>query len=157
MAAAIGKLLRKELRQLDLPQELFLIDTESVEVRVLQELLAEIFQGRVTVTLLPKGTRRRRDVFLPTSLENELCRELRAFLEGEERPPRHPPLLATVPEKLLLAYAKRRKLPGKPLAPTDDIRELLETLQQGQAQTKASFRKSFEHLRKISGKEGQRI
>ncbi len=141
--------LRRELRLLRFEGDaLFLINTGSVECRVLERLLANIFGKRVEIRRVPKDTRKRKNVFAPTSLENELVRELRNFLEDEDETNRFTPLMATVPEDMVLAYAKRHRLPGKTLAPEDGVRALLEALQQTQPQTKASLRKSFDHLRK---------
>lgn len=146
---AIEKLFRTELRQLafDPKRESFLVDTGTVETTVALDLLHKVFNGRVRVTLLPSTTRRRKGVFLPTSLENELCRGLRNFLEDEDVHPRFPVLMATIPEEMILAYAKRRKLSGTTLAPRDDVREMLEHLQAAQPQTKSALRKSLEWLK----------
>lgn len=149
----IEKQLRKELRTKKWStarreRELFLIDTGTVETPVLRHLLQKIFNRRVRVTLLPSTTRRRKGVFLPTSLENELCRGLRNFLEDEDVHPRFPTLMATIPEAMILTYGAAHNITGKPLAPRDDVRELLEELQARQPQTKSALRKSLEWLEK---------
>ncbi len=150
----IEKRFRRELNALrfDPGREAFVVDTGTVETKVVLDLLDKVFNGRVTVTLVPKGTRKRKGVYLPSSLEHELCRELRNFLEDEDEHSRFPVLLGTIPEELILAYAKRHKLAGKPLAPRDDVRELLESLQEKQPQTKAALRKSFAYLREAAEK-----
>lgn len=143
----IEKRLRKELREIGFEGELFLSRSLSVEQQVLKELFRSIFEERLKITSVPRRTRKRK-VYRATSLENELCTGLRQFLENKEQKERFRPLMATIPEALILAYAKRHGLTGKPLAPRDDVRALLDELQEAQPQTKASLRKSLKWLEK---------
>ncbi|MBR9693312.1 hypothetical protein GOV07_05310 [Candidatus Woesearchaeota archaeon] len=149
----IEKRLRKEIRAQRVDyDELFLIDTKTVEVKVLKSLLKNIFQGRIKISLVPANTKKRKNVFLPSSLENELVRELRNFLEDKDEENKFVPLLTTVPEAMILEFAKRHKIAGKTLTPQDDVREMLETLQEGQPQTKSALRKSFAWLKEQTEK-----
>jgi hypothetical protein len=163
----IERRFRRELRDLKLNprKEVFLVRTGTVEQRVARGLLSDLFSRRVRITLVPSSTRKRRNVYLPTSLENELTRELRSFLEDEtdgerdyrrgER--RFVPLMASIPEEEIFSYAQRHGLKGKMLAAKDDVRELLEALQKAQPQTKAALRRSFGHFRAAAGKGPQRL
>ncbi len=170
MRSRIEKLLRRELQRLQFAgAELHLLDTDTVETRVAKRLLEQIFQGRVTIKLVAnsktnskRATKRKHPDssaprFQATSLENELCRELHNFLEDEWAEPAATPLLATVPEAEIRAYAERHGLlgDGRFLAPQDDVRDLLERLQEQQPQTKAAMRKSFEHLRNAPKKKAK--
>lgn len=142
------KRLRKELRMLRFEgPELFLVDTGTVEFQVLKNILPGIFHSRVKITAVPNGTKRK-GVFLPTSLENELVRELRNYFKDTDKLPRGTPLMATIPEELILEHAERHGIMEEPIAPRDDVWELLERLQRSQPQTKASLRKSFAWLRR---------
>ena len=147
----IEKRLRKEVRAQHLEGELFLVDTKTVETKVVKELLKNIFQGRIKLSLV-KNTKKGKNVLIPTSLENELIRELRNFLEDKDDSPKHTPLMATLPEAMVLDYAKRHKITGKTLAPHDDVRAMLEQLQEKQPQTKSALRKSFAWLKERTGK-----
>ncbi len=148
----IEQLVRKELRPHEIKNELFLIDTKSVECKVLKTLLTSILQDRAKIVIVPKNTKRK-NAFIPTSLENELVRELRSYLEDKDDKNKFTLLMATIPEAMILTYAKRHKLTGKPLAPEDDVRKLLEQLQKQQAQTKPSLRKSFAWLNEHSARK----
>ena len=108
-----------------------------------------ITRTSVTTKTSARKSTTNENVFVATSLENDLVERLREFLDDEpvKRPYRS--LLETIPEQFILAYAKRHGLKGKPRAPkatNDDVRELLERLQTSQPQTKHSLRKSFDHL-----------
>jgi hypothetical protein len=155
----IERRFRKELRDLKLNprKEIFLVRTGTVEHDVARRLLSAVFNGRAKITAVPSTTRKRRNVYLPTSLEHELVEELRSFLEDTERARRFVPLMATIPEKEILAYAASHRLKGKTPARRDDVRNLLEALQRGQPQTKAALRRSFGHLRAAAGKGPQRL
>ena len=149
----IEKRLRKEIRTQQLEaDELFLIDTKTVEYKVLKILLENIFQGRVKIVSVPKNIKKRKNIFIPSSLENELVRELRNFLEDTDVRNKFIPLMATVPEAMIQEFAKRHKISGKTLAPQDDVRAMLEQLQEKQPQTKAALRKSFAWLKERSRK-----
>lgn len=141
---------RKELREraFDPTHETFLLQTGTVEQHVAQALLKDVFGDRTKITLIPQTTKKRRHVYQPTSLENELAAELRAFLEHQPRKKTLTPLMATIPEEEILAYARNHHLHGRTLTRRDDVRELLETLQANQPQTKAALRKSFVWLQR---------
>jgi hypothetical protein len=157
--STIERLLRRELRDLrpDPAKGLFLVRTRSVEYGVAAALLRDIFSGRATVTAVGRNTRRRINVFLPSSLEHELVAELRAFLEDEDYRPRFPRVMATIPEEAILAYARKRGITGSPLARRDDVRKLLEGLQRSQPQTKSALRKSFAFLGTAPRQRAQRL
>ncbi len=155
----IEHLFRKELRELGFSPtgRKHLVETGTVETRVALALVAALFDGRVILTLVPESTRRRKNVYQASSLETELCRELRNWLDDDDKRPRFPVLMSTIPEELILAYAEQHHLGGEPLAPRDEVRELIEELQRQQPQTKACFRKSFAHLGKGREKTRKRI
>ena len=140
---------RKELRSLQLNprKEILLVRTETIEHEAAKELLHMVFGGRAKVTTVPSTTRKRHNIYTPTSLENELVEELRSFLEDTERQRKFLPLMATIPEQEILAYCHGRGIKGKTLAAKDDVRKLLEMLQTSQPQTKAALRKSFAWLK----------
>lgn len=147
MTSRIEQLLRKELRQkIDTRKDILLIQTRSIEYRVLKLLLERTFHKRLKIVGVPPSTRRRSNLFRPTSLEHELTEELRSFLENRPRKTKGVPIMETIPENLLLAFAQRHNFSGKPLAKKDDVRKVIEALQKTHPQTKASLRKSFTHL-----------
>lgn len=156
MASTIERRFRRELRErgFDPETRVGLIDTGTVELLVVERLLRSVFGDRVTVERLPVSTRRRKNVYRPSSLENELVEGLRSFLEDRDDTRRFTPLLATVPEAEILGFARRHRLRGGPIAPKDGVRALLEELQERQPQTKPSLRKSLAWLRRAATRPG---
>ncbi len=154
----IEELLRKELRterRLDPKKDVTLLGKGTVEHAVAKELLKSIFNDRVRIVSVV-STKKRTNVFSPTNLERELVIGLRGFLEDAGAKRAAPPIMHTIPEATILAYAKRKGLKGsrqRDDALNRDVRALLETLQERQSQTKAALRKSFEAI----GKEGKRF
>ncbi len=150
----IEELLRKELRterKLDPKKDVVLLGEGSIEHAVAKDLLEKIFNGRVKIVSVTKTTKRA-NVFFPTTLERELAQGLRDFLEDADTKLAAPPIMHTIPEATVLAYAKKNGLEGT-VAERDDVRALLELLQARQPQTKAALRKSFDAL----GKEGKKF
>jgi hypothetical protein len=148
----IEQLLRKELRTaqpIDPSKPIALIDDDSTESTVARVLLEKVFRGHPAVELVSSSTKRRTNVVVATNLEQELTRELRVFLEGIEERRRFTPIMATIPEEAIFAFAKRDRIPVRTPS-SDDIRELVERLHARQPQTKAALRKSFAHLRAVA-------
>jgi|GEM_PF-1784033 len=153
----IEGLLRKELRSAKLlnpKKQVILLGKGTVEHAVAKHLLNHIFNGRIEIVSV-SSTKKRTNVFRPTNLEQELVLELRGFLEDHDMKTASPPIMASIPEAEILAYARRTGLNGKPLRNDklgQDVRLLLERLQREQPQTKACLRKSFDHLRTVPKK-----
>jgi len=144
----IERLFRKELRQskaIDPSQELGLVNDKSVETRVARMLLQKLFEGRLRVILVPTTTRRRARIVRASSLEQELVRGLRTFLEDKAEQEPFPTIMGTIPEEMIRAFAKRQGIPVKERS-LDDVRAIIERLQARQPQTKAAMRKSFASL-----------
>lgn len=137
----IERRFRKEIRN-KLPQKgpLPLRPTGTREAFVTEQLLTHIFNGRRKVVWSETG-------FTATTLEQELARQLAMLLE--EEPHEWPPiLLESVPEELIAQYAERHGIDAPPAEERyPRIRQLIEELQERQAQTKPALRKSFGALR----------
>jgi len=155
--ADIERMLRKELRIsriINPEQEVALIDDGSAESRVARILLERIL--RADVRCVPPTTRKRANLVRATSLERELARGLRALLERLAPVPRGAPIMATIPEAMIIEFAKRHNI-RVALPAQDPVRILLERLQAAQPQTKAALRRSFDHIGRIPRSAGKRI
>jgi hypothetical protein len=146
----IERTLRKELRTrriLDPTEPVAIIDDGSARCKVAQLLLSRIM--RTEVELVPEGTRRRRNVARATSLELELVLGLGAFLEDRTEERRETRVMTTVPEEEIAAFARKNGTPVmEPMR--DDVRQLIERLQDCQPQTKPALSKSLAALRNVS-------
>lgn len=92
---------------------------------------------------------------MPLMSEDEyLVAHLRVFLEDAELPEK--PILMTIPEDLIAAYAAKRNLPYQAPA-KDDVWDLFEQLCRQQPQTRFALRKSFAALEETTKKTREGI
>lgn len=146
----IQRLLRKELRHKVIQKKpIFLLDTRFAKLTL--TLLSEILPHGPKVEIIPKLAGVENE-FFPTSQEEYLSGQLAMFLENK-RQTNTTPLMETIPENLLIDFAKKMGIELKKT--TNDALNLIEQLQSIQSQTKPSLQKSFENLRTTSKKNTQ--
>ena len=134
----IIKLIQAELRGMN---EVLLLNTGDLPFRVAEHILKGM---RIPLHIVEK---RGVEVCIPTTLEAELTSGLTAFFANCDEVREGRAFMKSVPEELIIEYAAKYSLKGE-LPQKSEVGDFIERVHVAQPQTKASLRKSFEHLDK---------